>query len=153
MFMVCVETKKSPAHVFYERWKTSVFTFCQLITGNPGRAQECVEKAFLAYIRNDGNLCGREVPPGLLRLALAATQESFSPMPLEYRLKTLEYQIFLLPMNLRTIFILRYVLLLPELAISDVTQVPVPEVQQVALAALLRLRGSLPRYFFSGGLQ
>ena len=153
MFMLCVETKKSPARVFYERWKTSVFTFCQLITGNPGRAQECVEKAFLAYIRNDGNLCGRELPPELLRLALAATQESFSPVPLEYRLKTLEYQIFLLPMNLRTVFILRYVLVLPEPAISEVARIPVSEVQQVAFASLLKLRDSLPRHFYSGGLQ
>lgn len=125
--------------------------FCEVITGISGRAQEYTEKPFLAYIRNQGDLDGTDLPSQLARFALAATQESFSPAPFEYRLKTLEYNTYLLPIVQRAVFIMRYVLLLPELAISRVIGIPVSRVRVGSLNALLQLRNSLPRYLLPGG--
>jgi DNA-directed RNA polymerase specialized sigma24 family protein len=131
---------------FYERWKSAVFRFCLLLTGNEMRANESTEKAFLDYLRHGGELCLSELPPHLLRFAFEAAQESFAPPQMEFRLKTFQYQIFLLPLHERTAFIIRHILGLPMMAAAFVLQVPPEEIKNLCFQALLKLRASLPKY-------
>lgn len=139
---------KSARELFYERWKSAVFKFCLLVTGTESRAEESTARGFIQYLRLGGDICVPELPPCLLRFAFRATQESFSPPPLEFRLKVLEYNIFLLPIPERVAFIIRHALNLPLSTAGVVLDIAADEVQSLCCSALVRLRESLPAHFF-----
>jgi len=148
--MFSVDTK-SPVRLFYERWNSSVFTFCLLLTGNKMRAEESATKAFIEYVRHNDDLAPSELPAILLRFAFEATQESFAPVPLEHRLKFLQHAIFSLPLDQRTTFVIRHVLGLSQDVVSAVLGIDLENVRTLELAALLRLRDCLPKDFFQRG--
>jgi hypothetical protein len=140
-----------PIRVFYDRWKSSVFTFCLLLTGNEKRAEESTVKAFTEYVRRGGNLVVSEFPPSLLQIAFAATRDSFMPVPLEYRLKRLPYAIVQLPIYERAAFVIRQVLSLPEAVAAIALTISTENVRDLFTRALLRLQKLLPPDFFQRG--
>ena len=137
-FMLAAKSK-SARELFYECWKAAVFKFCLLVTGTKSRAEE-----------SSGDICVPELSPCLLRFAFRAAQESFSPPPLEFRLKVLEYNIFLLPIPERVAFIIWHALDLPLSTAGVVLDLSAEEVQSLCCSALIRLRESLPAHC-SGG--
>lgn len=139
---------KSARELFYERWKSAVFKFCLLVTGNESRAEESTVRGFIQYLRLGGDIRVPELPPCLLRFAFKATQESFSPPPLEFRLKTFEYNILLLPIPERVALIIRHALDLPLSAAGVVLDLSAEEVRNLCCSALIRLHESLPARFF-----
>jgi len=143
-----VDKSKSLSQLFYERWKSIVFKFCLLVTGNQSRAEESTAEGFIEYARQGGEVCGPEVPPTLLKFALRATQKSFSPPPLEFRLKTLQYSIFTLPTSERVAFAIRHALNLPLSTAALVLEVSTEEATMLCFSALMRLRESLPDHFY-----
>jgi len=137
------------AQAFYERWGPDVFVFCRLFLGDKEQAETASSRAFVEFYSQTNKLPeSDEVPSRLIGLALRAMTPCGAkltsiadPYSLEDCVLSLDYQ-------KRAVFILRNVLGMSWLGVATAMSLPVEEVQQAWLQAMLTVRRLLPRDSF-----
>ena len=131
---------------FYDRWSTTVFRFCELLLGDRDRSEKATEVAFLTFYRAGPDLDLQVLPSALLRHALQATR-SVVDRP-DGPVQDLRSAILHLPLEERSIFILRSVLDFDFGSIATVTGCGEAHVKRIWFQALMQLREFLPVTFF-----
>lgn len=127
-------------HEFYQRWNTSVYSFCRMFLGADDTAELATQEAFVQYVREHEPLTTDRLPRRLIRNAVA---ESIRLNPQEPRFPDTDELEDLLPLlapSDRAIFILRSTLELSAAETGAILQLPVERVNEGWLKASLYLR-------------
>ena len=127
-------------HEFYQRWNTSVYSFCRMFLGAEEPAELATQEAFVQYVREHEPLSTDKLPRKLMRNAVS---ESIRLEPNEPRFPETDELEDLLPLLAptdRAIFILRSTL---DVSVNDtaaILQLPVERVNDGWMKASLYLR-------------
>ena len=140
------ESNVESIRAFYDRWSSTIFQFCQLFIGDEGRAEKATEVAFLTYYRAGPVLDLEVVPTALLGKALEAVRSQGDGS--EVAAQDLRSAIRCLPLEERSVFILRSVLDFDLGRIAEVTACQEDRVKRIWARSLIHLRQFLPREFF-----
>jgi DNA-directed RNA polymerase specialized sigma24 family protein len=127
-------------HEFYQRWNTSVYSFCRLFLGADEPAELATQEAFVRYVREREPLRSDQLPRKLMRNAVA---EAIRLNPAEPRFPEtdeLEDVLPLLAPSDRAVFILRMTLDLSAQDTASILQLPVEQVNESWMKASLFLR-------------
>lgn len=127
-------------HEFYQRWNTSVYSFCRMFLGADDTAELATQEAFVQYVREHEPLTTDRLPRRLIRNAVA---ESIRLNPQEPRFPDTDELEDLLPLlapSDRAIFILRSTLELSAAETGAILQLPVERVNEGWMKASLYLR-------------
>lgn len=127
-------------HEFYQRWNTSVYSFCRMFLGADEPAELATQEAFVQYVREHEPLTTEKLPRKLMRNAVA---ESLKLEPKEPRFpdtEELEDLLGLLAPTDRAIFILRSTLDVSVHDTAAILQLPVERVNDGWMKASLYLR-------------
>ena len=136
---------------FYTKWSPSVLAFCCLILGAGADAERTAVEAFHDYLSRGLDPDLVQLPSLLFVFALDAVKKVPATSPqTNTNVHRLEKALILLPWRERSVFVLRSVLRLEDMAISEIVEMPIQEVQSIWLKALFRLRGLVGKDFFSG---
>ena len=136
---------------FYAKWSPALLAFCCLLLGEGSEAEQTTVEAFHAYLSRGLDLDVSGLPAFLFLFAIDAAKRTTVPGTARVEpVRRLEQAVVLLPLKERSVFALRSVVHLDDMAISEVVEIPVREVQRVWMSALLRLRQLLHKDFFSG---
>src|SRR3954469_3961938 len=117
-------------HEFYQRWNTSVYSFCRMFLGADEPAELATQEAFVQYVREKEPLTTDRLPRKLIRNAVA---ESFKLNPKQLRFPDTDELEDLLPLlgpTDRAIFILRSTLDIPVNETGAILQLPVERVNE-----------------------
>lgn len=127
--------------VFYERWNSSVFTYCRLFLGDHDRAESATEQAFIEYIRRGFAVKTDRIPFLLLRCAVDATRSiCLRVQPRGPGGEELEDVLRLVACEARSVFILRSVLDLDAACVAVATGLTTEQVHKLGMQALLQIR-------------
>ncbi len=58
-------------HEFYQRWNTSVYSFCRMFLGADDPAEMATQEAFVQYVREHEPLTTDKLPRKLMRNAIS----------------------------------------------------------------------------------
>lgn len=139
------ESNVESIRAFYDRWRSTIFRFCQLFVGDEDRAEKATEVAFLTYYRAGAILDLEVVPTALLGKALEAVRSLSDGS--ELAAQDLRSAILCLPLEERSVFILRSVLDFDLGRIAEVTACEEDRVERIWKQSLSHLRQFLPREF------
>lgn len=136
---------------FYAAWSPRVLALCCLLLGERTEAERTCVEAFQAYMSRGLDLDVVQLPSLLFVFALdAAKRAVLRETPPVQEVRGLEEGVVALPWKERSVFALRSVMRLDDMAISEIVEIPVREVQKAWMNALFRLRELLHKDFFSG---
>jgi len=127
-------------HEFYQRWNTSVYSFCRLFLGAEEPAELATQEAFVQYVREKEPLTTEKLPRKLMRNAVSEAAKLDPGEPRFPDTDELEDLLPLLPTLDRAAFILRSTLDLPAVETAAILQVPVERVNEAWMKASLYLR-------------
>ena len=127
--------------VFYERWNSSVFTYCRLFLGDEDRAESATEQAFVEYIRRGFPARTDRIPLLLLRCAVDAARTVCVNVHQHLRVgEELEDVLRLVSCEARSVFILRSILDLDAASVAVATRLTTEQVHNLGMQALLQIR-------------
>lgn len=136
---------------FYKKWCPAVLAFCYLLLGKGAEAEQATVEAFTVYLRHELELDLTGLPTFLFLFAMDAAKRSVrSEKPESAKPGSLEEAVAVLPWKERSVFALRSVLRMDDMAIGEIVEIPVREVRKLWMSALYQLRELLPKGFFSG---
>lgn len=127
-------------HEFYQRWNTSVYSFCRMFLGADESAELATQEAFVQYVREKEPLTTERLPRKLMRNAVA---ESMRLNPKEPRFPDTDELEDLLPLLApidRAVFLLRSTLDIPANEAAAILQLPLERVNEGWMKASLYLR-------------
>jgi DNA-directed RNA polymerase specialized sigma24 family protein len=125
---------------FYGTWSPRVFAFSCLLLGEGAEAERTSVEAFQAYLTRGLELDLVQVPSLLFMFALDAAKKSPLTTPAEMsEVRKLQDVVVLLPWRERSVFALRGAMGLDDMLISEIVEVPLPEVGKIWMKALFRL--------------
>jgi DNA-directed RNA polymerase specialized sigma24 family protein len=127
-------------HEFYQRWNTSVYSFCRMFLGADEPAELATQEAFVQYVREKEPLATDKLPRKLFRSAVAEAIKLSPPEPRFPETDELEDLLPLLPTIDRAVFILRSTLDIPANETAAILQLPVERVNEGWMKASLYLR-------------
>ena len=136
---------------FYAKWSPALLAFCCVLLGEGSEAEQTTVEAFHAYLSRGLDLDVSGLPAFLFLFAIDAAKRATLPATERVEpVRRLEEAVVLLPLKERSVFALREVMGADDMVVSEITEIPVREVQRVWMNALLRLRQLLHKDFFSG---
>ena len=127
-------------HEFYQRWNTSVYSFCRMFLGAEESAELATQEAFVQYVRDKEPLTTDRLPRKLFRNAVSEALKLDTPEPRFPDTDELEDLLPLLAPTDRAVFILRTTLDISANDTAAILQLPVERVNEGWMKASLYLR-------------
>ena len=127
-------------HEFYQRWNTSVYSFCRMFLGADEPAELATQEAFVQYVRDKEPLVTDKLPRKLMRSAVAEVMRLNPTDPPFPDTEELEDLLPLLGPIDRAVFLLRSTLDIPANETAAILQLPVERVNEGWMKASLYLR-------------